>query len=87
VSGTKIGAKKTAAKNLAKDPNFYRTIGSKGGKHTGDKGFALNNDRAIAAGAKGGSKSRRGYKLIKETMFSFHYIQTSTGKIVKFKKI
>ena len=32
MAGTKIGGKKAAAKNLAKNPNFYRDIGRIGGK-------------------------------------------------------
>jgi len=65
--GTKEGGKKAAAKNLARDPNFYARIGAKGGKmgHTG--GFALQHGetleerhaRAAKAGAKGGRISKR----------------------------
>lgn len=59
MAGTKAGGQKAAAKNLAKDPNFYAKIGSKGGKmgHTG--GFAANPELARIAGAKGGRISRR----------------------------
>ena len=32
MAGTKAGGKKAAAKNLAKDPNFYAKIGAKGGR-------------------------------------------------------
>jgi general stress protein YciG len=34
MAGTQAGGKKAAAKNLAKDPNFYAKIGAKGGKTT-----------------------------------------------------
>jgi len=59
MAGTKAGGQKAAAKNLARDPNFYAKIGSAGGKmgHTG--GFAANPDLARIAGARGGKISRR----------------------------
>lgn len=59
MAGTVTGGKKAAAKNLAKDPNFYAKIGKKGGQrgHTG--GFAANPELARIAGAKGGRISRR----------------------------
>ena len=62
--GTKAGGKLAAQKNLARDPNFYRTIGSKGGqKGKADgviKGFGANPALAVKAGALGGRISRRG---------------------------
>ena len=59
MAGTKAGGIKAAAKNLAKNPNFYAEIGRKGGVmgHTG--GFAANPALARIAGAKGGRISRR----------------------------
>lgn len=68
MAGTKAGGKKAAAKNLAKDPNFYANIGRKGGKNGRTGGFASNvvgadgltgQQRARLAGAKGGRISRR----------------------------
>jgi general stress protein YciG len=59
MAGTKIGGQKAAAKNLAKDPNFYAKIGSKGGKNGNTGGFAANRELARIAGAKGGRISRR----------------------------
>ncbi|MFM9793327.1 KGG domain-containing protein [Streptomyces turgidiscabies] len=41
MAGTRSGGKKTAAKNLAKDPDFYKKIGSKGGRNSQRTGFAL----------------------------------------------
>ena len=38
---------------------FFQSIGRKGGKATGLKGFATNPELARIAGAKGGKKSRR----------------------------
>lgn len=61
MSGTKEGAKKAAATNKVKHgEDFYKRIGSKGGKRTGLKGFALNPALARVAGAKGGRNGRRG---------------------------
>ena len=59
MAGTSAGGKLAAAKNLARDPDFYAKIGAKGGRkgHTG--GFAANPELARIAGAKGGRISRR----------------------------
>lgn len=60
MAGTKIGGKKAAAKNLARDPLFYAKIGAKGGRVKGTMGgFAANPELARIAGAKGGRISRR----------------------------
>jgi general stress protein YciG len=59
MAGTKAGGQKAAAKNLAKDPNFYAKIGSKGGKNGNTGGFAANPELARIAGKKGGTISRR----------------------------
>ena len=59
MAGTKEGGKKAAAKNLARDPNFYAKIGAKGGKLGRTGGFAANPELARIAGAKGGKISRR----------------------------
>ena len=59
MAGTKAGGQKAAAKNLAKDPNFYSKIGAVGGKNGRTGGFAANPDLAREAGRKGGLKSRR----------------------------
>lgn len=59
---------KAAQKNLAKDPNFYRKIGKKGGSNGNTGGFAservgkdglTGQERARVVGAKGGRISRR----------------------------
>lgn len=60
MAGTKIGGKRACETNKAKyGEDFYRKIGSKGGKlgHTG--GFYANRDLARTAGTKGGKISRR----------------------------
>lgn len=68
MAGNAIGGRKAAAKNLAKDPNFYANIGAKGGRNSNTGGFAsqvVGKDgltgvkRARIAGAKGGRISRR----------------------------
>ena len=59
MAGTKLGGQKAAAKNLAKDPNFYAKIGAKGGRAGNTGGFAANPELARIAGAKGGRISRR----------------------------
>ena len=73
MAGTKAGGLKAKVRNLAKDPDFYKKIGAKGGsngKGPGYKGgFASNEvgedgltgrERAKLAGARGGAISRRG---------------------------
>jgi general stress protein YciG len=62
MAGTKAGGLKAAAKNLAKDPNFYAKIGAKGGKNGRTGGFAANPELARIAGAKGGRISRHTIK-------------------------
>lgn len=59
MAGTRAGGKKAAAKNLAKDPDFYRKIGQRGGRNGTTGGFAANPELARIAGAKGGRISRR----------------------------
>ena len=53
--GSKV--RKTIEERYGKD--YWRKIGSKGGKATGMKGFALNPELARIAGKKGGTKSTR----------------------------
>lgn len=65
MAGTKAGGQKAAAKNLAKDPNFYAKIGAKGGRNGRTGGFAANPELARIAGAKGGRISRR-RKVVKQ---------------------
>lgn len=60
MTGTKAGGLKAAAKNLERDPDFYKKIGRKGGSNGHTGGFAANPELARIAGSKGGKKSRRG---------------------------
>ena len=60
MAGTKEGGKKTAATIKAKHgEDFYRLIGSIGGKNGNTGGFYQNRELARIAGAKGGEISRR----------------------------
>lgn len=70
MAGTKAGGLKAAQTNKQQfGEDFYKNIGSKGGKNgkgPGYKGgFAADNKRAKIAGAKGGSISRRTSKYQK----------------------
>lgn len=68
MAGTKQGGQSAAATNKKKyGSDFYARIGAKGGSlgHTG--GFAANRELARTAGAKGGTKSRRGGAIEKLT--------------------
>ena len=57
--GTRSGGLKAAAKNLSRDPNFYKRIGQKVGLNGHTGGFAASIERAKEAGRKGGSISSR----------------------------
>ena len=59
MAGTKEGGKKTAAKILARNPNYYKELGRAGGKAGTTGGFAANPELARLAGQKGGTISRR----------------------------
>lgn len=62
MGGTREGARKASATNRKLyGEDFYRVIGSKGGKMNYGKlkGFAANRELARIAGAKGGKVSRR----------------------------
>lgn len=61
MAGTKAGGAKCRDTNLKKyGKDYYKHIGSKGGKWCGPKGFALDPERAKNAGRKGGLISKRG---------------------------
>lgn len=59
MAGTIAGGKKAAKKNLENDPEFYKKIGTMGGKKGNTGGFAANRELASRAGRKGGLISRR----------------------------
>lgn len=66
--GNKIGGQKTAARMLARDPDWYHKIGAmaheswvKNGRKP--KGFAaMSPEKVSEAGRKGGAATRRKYK-------------------------
>ena len=58
--GTKIGGLKAAKTNKKlHGDNFYKRIGSKGGRNGHTGGFASSHDRAVECGRIGGLLSRR----------------------------
>jgi general stress protein YciG len=60
MSGTKDGGIKAAETNKKRyGSNFYKKIGSEGGKKGTTGGFAANPELARVAGRKGGKKSKR----------------------------
>lgn len=60
MAGTKEGGAKAAATNKTKyGADFYKKIGSVGGKNGNTGGFYANRVLARIAGAKGGRLSRR----------------------------
>lgn len=59
MAGTTLGGLKAAIKNKARDPDFYKVIGAKGGRNGTTGGFANDRELARRAGAKGGAVSRR----------------------------
>ena len=76
MAGTISGGKKAAQSNMERHgKNFYKEIGSKGGKNSKKGGFASEKigkdgltgaERARLAGAKGGRKSRRKPRNVQE---------------------
>ena len=64
MAGTRAGGLKTVETLKKRDPDFYRTIGAKGGKNGHTGGFAANPELARIAGAQGGRVSRRGSKAV-----------------------
>jgi general stress protein YciG len=74
MAGTTAGGKKVAATILAKNPNYYKEIGAKGGRNGNTGGFAYtkpctcdrikpSHRKAQCAGKLGGRISRRTAKV------------------------
>jgi uncharacterized protein len=60
MSGTREGGLKVRDSNLEKyGKDFYKRIGSKGGKNGHTGGFYANRELARSAGSKGGKLSKR----------------------------
>ena len=84
--GTVTGGKKCAQVNKERHgEDYYKRIGSKGGKAktTKPKGFAANPALAKLAGHMAGSVGKRGYKLLKVEGDYGYYIRKATGETVK----
>ena len=64
MAGTATGGKLAAQKNLAKNPNFYKEIGARGGRNGHTGGFAANPKLAAEAGRKGGKISKPRSKMV-----------------------
>jgi hypothetical protein len=61
MAGTKAGSVQGVKTNLARDPEFYKKIGAKGGavNHPETRYFRKYPEVAMVAGARGGKVSRR----------------------------
>ena len=65
MSGTIQGGKTAAQTNKERyGDDWYKRIGSIGGKKGTTGGFAANRELAREAGKIGGQRSRRGYRLV-----------------------
>lgn len=65
MAGTKDGGKRAAVANKKRyGEDFYKKIGSMGGRNGNTGGFAANPELAKIAGAKGGKTSSRGVPRI-----------------------
>lgn len=89
--GTRSGGLKAARTNKQKyGKDFYKINGRKGGIAKVPKGFALDPALAIAAGAKGGSISRRGPAKPKNDIISkggkMHELTLTYHGVVTAKK-
>lgn len=72
MSGTPAGGKKAAAANKAKDPDFYKKLGQRGGKNgTGHK-FGHGKIDPRVAGSLGGRAKGKNKKT--ETVGDAEYI-------------
>ena len=79
--GTKEGSRKAVASILAKDPDFFKKIGRKGGRvSTPHGGFGYSHEHAVECGLKGGTISRR-------TGVKNGYKRLSDGTVVKRENI
>lgn len=86
--GTKAGGIKARDKNLKlHGKDFYKRIGTMGGRsgHTG--GFAANPELARIVGAKGGSKSKRSSENVKIINQNSKRIKDLAGKGVSYTDI
>lgn len=59
MSGTIKGGKQGAAKLLARDPDFFKKIGAKGGRNSSGYEFGHGKVDPAAAGSLGGKAKKR----------------------------
>ncbi len=87
MSGTIVGGKKAAKKNIERQgADFYRRIGAVGGRNGNTGGFKGGSELASTAGTLGGRRSKHGYKFVKETEKTLEYTDKVTGEYVVFDK-
>lgn len=87
MSGSKIGGRKASRTNRERyGEDFYKKIGSIGGRNGHTGGFSYNPALARVAGSKGGSKSRRGLKFLGMKRRKYMYEVKRTGEIVFLKE-
>lgn len=85
--GNREGGRKAAEKNKALyGKDFYRVIGSKGGRAKVPKGFASNPERASIAGGKGGRMSRRDGVTTGQGKTKEYYWEGGADEELVFKK-
>lgn len=87
MSGTKHGGKKASRTNRERyGEDFYKKIGSIGGRNGHTGGFSYNPALARVAGSKGGSKSRRGLKFLGMKGRKYMYEVKRTGETIFLKE-
>ena len=87
MSGTKHGGQKASRTNRERyGEDFYKKIGSIGGRNGHTGGFAYNPALAIVAGSKGGSKSKRGLKFLGMKGRKYMYEVERTGETIFLKE-
>lgn len=86
MAGNHAGGLKAAKRNKERDPDFYRKIGSIGGKKSGTGGFYNSHDRAKKAGSIGGKRSKRGFHFLRVNEDGDYVYETiGTKEIVIFE--
>jgi len=83
MAGTRIGGLKARNKNLARDPNWYATIGAKGGRAGTTGGFQYGSALAREAGRKGGTISRRKSKITTDVSGKVYVRLTPDDQLAK----
>lgn len=87
MSGSVSGGLSAAATIKKRDPDHFQRIGAMGGKKGRTGGFYADRKLAHTAGRKGGAKSKRGYRFVKEKGGYTYYAAIDTGKIKKHEVV